>query len=221
MSDYKRSVSTIAGMEETSSGASMSKRRRTSGGGGGSDGELVLFSSGERLIGRDAHLPEGLHEDMTVSFSTGCSVNSTGTVVSGEICPDRLLSCCSSNVKTSAGVANSIITTTTITPPLDAKGFESTVDSTTYSDFKLFSGGRYSLSEFSGDSEETMTLPAAEEVSKHGNILPAANIPPKEEIEEFFAMAEMYEQKRFAEKYNYDIAKDMPLEGRYQWVRLN
>lgn len=36
-------------------------------------------------------------------------------------------------------------------------------------------------------------------VSKQRNI-PAKNMPPKEEIEEFFAMAEKYEQKRFAEK---------------------
>ncbi|KAL2490737.1 Cyclin-dependent kinase inhibitor [Abeliophyllum distichum] len=40
------------------------------------------------------------------------------------------------------------------------------------------------------------------------------------EVEEFFVAAEKYEQKRFAEKYNYDIAKDVPLEGRYKWVRL-
>ncbi|KAM5549229.1 hypothetical protein ABKV19_000589 [Rosa sericea] len=44
--------------------------------------------------------------------------------------------------------------------------------------------------------------------------------PPSDEIEEFFATAEKYEQKRFAEKYNFDIVKEAPLEGRYQWVRL-
>ncbi|XP_022740276.1 cyclin-dependent kinase inhibitor 7-like isoform X2 [Durio zibethinus] len=40
------------------------------------------------------------------------------------------------------------------------------------------------------------------------------------ELEEFFATAEKKLQKQFAEKYNYDIAKDEPLEGRYEWVRL-
>ncbi|XP_004294829.1 PREDICTED: cyclin-dependent kinase inhibitor 7 isoform X2 [Fragaria vesca subsp. vesca] len=44
--------------------------------------------------------------------------------------------------------------------------------------------------------------------------------PPSDEIEEFFATAEKYEQKRFAEKYNFDIVKEAPLEGRYHWVRL-
>ncbi|CAH9146028.1 unnamed protein product [Cuscuta epithymum] len=51
--------------------------------------------------------------------------------------------------------------------------------------------------------------------------VPAGNMPSAAEIEEFFAVTEKYEQKRFLEKYNYDVVKDAPLEGRYQWVRLN
>lgn len=43
----------------------------------------------------------------------------------------------------------------------------------------------------------------------------------EEEIDEFFAKFEREEQKRFAEKYNFDIVRDMPLEGRYEWVRLH
>ncbi|KAG6711428.1 hypothetical protein I3842_05G052400 [Carya illinoinensis] len=66
-------------------------------------------------------------------------------------------------------------------------------------------------SELCGESDEMDSL--ARKTS-------AAKTPPKEEIEEFFAKAEKQEQKRFAEKYNYDIVKDTPLEGRYQWVRL-
>ncbi|XP_071723154.1 uncharacterized protein [Rutidosis leptorrhynchoides] len=46
------------------------------------------------------------------------------------------------------------------------------------------------------------------------------NMPSKLEIEEFFAEAEKNIQKGFAEKYNFDIAKDEPLQGRYQWVRM-
>nr|GLL28518.1 cyclin-dependent kinase inhibitor 7-like isoform X1 [Ipomoea trifida] len=48
----------------------------------------------------------------------------------------------------------------------------------------------------------------------------AAKTPSAAEIEEFFSATEKYVQKRFAEKYNYDIVKDVPLKGRYQWVRL-
>ncbi|PWA53382.1 cyclin-dependent kinase inhibitor [Artemisia annua] len=46
------------------------------------------------------------------------------------------------------------------------------------------------------------------------------NNPTAAEIDEFFAAAEKKEQKRFTEKYNYDFVNDVPLEGRYQWVRL-
>ncbi|KAJ0010318.1 hypothetical protein Pint_34433 [Pistacia integerrima] len=48
----------------------------------------------------------------------------------------------------------------------------------------------------------------------------AARMPSLVEIDEFFAATEKNEQKRFAEKYNYDIEKDVPLEGRYQWIQL-
>ncbi|GFY89605.1 cyclin-dependent kinase inhibitor family protein [Actinidia rufa] len=53
-----------------------------------------------------------------------------------------------------------------------------------------------------------------------GRKQPEAKMPPAAEIEEFFSAAEKYDQKRFAEKYNYDVVEDVPLEGRYQWVRL-
>ncbi|GJT60635.1 cyclin-dependent kinase inhibitor 7-like protein isoform X1 [Tanacetum coccineum] len=46
------------------------------------------------------------------------------------------------------------------------------------------------------------------------------NNPTAAEIDDFFAAAEKKEQKRFAEKYNYDFVNDVPMEGRYQWVRL-
>ncbi|XP_028777093.1 cyclin-dependent kinase inhibitor 7-like [Neltuma alba] len=80
---------------------------------------------------------------------------------------------------------------------------------------------RYSLNEFYGDSEEMTVFPvkSSTEASEHRKFA-ATKMAPEEEIEEFFAMAEKYEQKRFAEKYNYDIVKDMPLQGKYEWVRL-
>ncbi|KAK8606841.1 hypothetical protein V6N13_052597 [Hibiscus sabdariffa] len=45
-------------------------------------------------------------------------------------------------------------------------------------------------------------------------------MPTEAELEEFFAPAEKKLQKQFAEKYNYDVVKDEPLEGRYEWLRL-
>ncbi|KDP31915.1 hypothetical protein JCGZ_12376 [Jatropha curcas] len=48
----------------------------------------------------------------------------------------------------------------------------------------------------------------------------AEKMPTESELDEFFTEAEKSIQKQFAEKYNYDIVKDEPLEGRYEWVRL-
>ncbi|XVF61147.1 hypothetical protein PTKIN_Ptkin08bG0106000 [Pterospermum kingtungense] len=45
-------------------------------------------------------------------------------------------------------------------------------------------------------------------------------MPSEAELEQFFGALEEKPQKEFAEKYNYDIVKDEPLEGRYEWVRL-
>ncbi|KAL1544280.1 cyclin-dependent kinase inhibitor 6-like [Salvia divinorum] len=53
-------------------------------------------------------------------------------------------------------------------------------------------------------------------------VKPTAKRPSAAELEEFFTEAEEYVQKRFAEKYNYDIVKDAPiLGGRYQWFRTH
>ncbi|KAK3021662.1 hypothetical protein RJ639_046386 [Escallonia herrerae] len=46
------------------------------------------------------------------------------------------------------------------------------------------------------------------------------NIPTTQEMEEFFATAEREQQRLFTEKYNFDVANDMPLPGRYEWVRV-
>nr|XP_009399701.2 PREDICTED: cyclin-dependent kinase inhibitor 5 isoform X2 [Musa acuminata subsp. malaccensis] len=44
--------------------------------------------------------------------------------------------------------------------------------------------------------------------------------PWEAEIDEFFATAERDASRRFAEKYNYDVIDDVPMEGRYDWARI-
>ncbi|XP_010028484.2 cyclin-dependent kinase inhibitor 1 [Eucalyptus grandis] len=41
------------------------------------------------------------------------------------------------------------------------------------------------------------------------------------EIEAYLSAAEREQQRRFAERYNYDVVNDAPLEGRYEWIPLN
>ncbi|CAI8588851.1 unnamed protein product [Vicia faba] len=71
-------------------------------------------------------------------------------------------------------------------------------------------------SEFRGNSHELELM----ETDSHRPISSAKNTPTEFELEEFFAAAEKDIQKKFQEKYNYDILKDLPLEGRYEWVQL-
>ncbi|KAK4368428.1 hypothetical protein RND71_012220 [Anisodus tanguticus] len=44
-------------------------------------------------------------------------------------------------------------------------------------------------------------------------------IPTRNDIDEFFAACEKDMFKRFREKYNFDLEKEEPLEGRYEWVQ--
>ncbi|CAI9786324.1 unnamed protein product [Fraxinus pennsylvanica] len=83
--------------------------------------------------------------------------------------------------------------------------------------------------EIYGDSEKSLMvfLPQSKkkEPSSPTNsrqIISSADgkMPSAKELEEFFAAEEKYQQQLFAEKYNYDVVNDVPLEGRYEWVRL-
>ncbi|XP_004511939.1 uncharacterized protein [Cicer arietinum] len=67
-------------------------------------------------------------------------------------------------------------------------------------------------SELQGNSQELESM----ETNSHR----PKNMPTELELDEFFASAEKDIQKKFQDKYNYDIVKDVPLEGRYEWVQL-
>ncbi|KAM1048101.1 hypothetical protein ACFX2I_027300 [Malus domestica] len=81
----------------------------------------------------------------------------------------------------------------------------------------------------SRDERREMTAPTSEvraeaestaepkEVESQRRSPPVVNVS---ELEEFFAATEKESQQKFIEKYNYDVVKDEPLEGRYEWIRL-
>ncbi|CAH9073610.1 unnamed protein product [Cuscuta europaea] len=46
-------------------------------------------------------------------------------------------------------------------------------------------------------------------------------LPSIGEMDEFFIHSEQKQQTLFIDKYNFDIANDMPLPGRYDWVRVS
>ncbi|VFQ78307.1 unnamed protein product [Cuscuta campestris] len=75
--------------------------------------------------------------------------------------------------------------------------------------------------EFSKEEEEIWTVEKSPSSSSASSLLEAGGgvrTPSAAEIEELFSASEKYQQKFFREKYNYDVEKDLPLEGRYEWV---
>ncbi|XP_047078141.1 cyclin-dependent kinase inhibitor 1-like isoform X2 [Lolium rigidum] len=62
------------------------------------------------------------------------------------------------------------------------------------------------------------SLPSALTASQLQAAAARARMPEAAEIEEFFAAAEEAEAKRFASKYNFDVARGVPLSaGRFEW----
>ncbi|KAL6522595.1 hypothetical protein OROMI_031553 [Orobanche minor] len=90
---------------------------------------------------------------------------------------------------------------------------------------RVFSREATPTSELYGDSEQLLLLQSFSTSKTKSPAFSsrktADSTPSAEELEEFFTAAEKYEQKRFVDKYNFDIVKDVPLEGKYQWVRLH
>ncbi|KAJ8485050.1 hypothetical protein OPV22_017535 [Ensete ventricosum] len=48
-----------------------------------------------------------------------------------------------------------------------------------------------------------------------------SSIPTNLEMEELFAVPEQLQQRSFVLRYNFDVVKDQPLPGRYEWVKLD
>ncbi|KAL9266605.1 Cyclin-dependent kinase inhibitor 7-like protein [Drosera capensis] len=79
--------------------------------------------------------------------------------------------------------------------------------------------------ESQAESEERMdsaaTLPSPDPNDLHDGRATVQSMPSESEIEQFFTAAEKDLHQRFIGKYNYDVVKDVPLQGRYPWVPVN
>lgn len=74
---------------------------------------------------------------------------------------------------------------------------------------------------------DSSTIPGS--TMKQASIAPAADqrvqntlladMPTTSEVEEFFAREEHLWQCLFIKKYNFDVVNDLPLPGRYEWVK--
>ncbi|XWS39965.1 hypothetical protein CRYUN_Cryun18bG0099600 [Craigia yunnanensis] len=201
MRSCKRSAET-AEMEASSTSFPLSKRRKTVG--SRELHELELTSPDIELEN-----PRFLSNSQDKPITVATSSNSDG-VLAGDMCS----SLCSSESSASSCSSNEscdIVKDSLRFVDLEAKSFETKFS--TCININKFSRETTPLSELCGDSEEMN--------SPEKKTPPSPAKPPSQaEIDEFFSVAEKYEQKRFADKYNYDIVKDVPLDGQYQWVRL-
>ncbi|KAD3338414.1 hypothetical protein R6Q59_026929 [Mikania micrantha] len=68
-----------------------------------------------------------------------------------------------------------------------------------------------------GSSTRTRILQASNQISNNSI---TRSMPLAREIEEFFIVHEQEQQKRFADKYNFDFVDEKPLEGCYEWVKV-
>ncbi|KAK8562915.1 hypothetical protein V6N13_018533 [Hibiscus sabdariffa] len=170
--------------------------------------ELQLTSPAIEL-GQPCFLSNSLNEAIiaaATSSSSGVVLAAGGDDKSSELCSGvSSFSHCSSNNE------SSFVKDSLRFKDLEVKSFETEIS--TCININKFR----ETSEFSEDSEEMEPPEKNPPPSKPKQQL---ETPSQEEIEEFFSVAEKYEQKRFVEKYNYDPVKDMPVDGRYQWVRL-
>ncbi|XP_073049917.1 cyclin-dependent kinase inhibitor 3-like [Primulina eburnea] len=64
--------------------------------------------------------------------------------------------------------------------------------------------------------KQASIAPAASQRVQNSRLL---DMPTTAEVEEFFAHKEQLWQRLFMEKYNFDIVNDLPLPGRYKWVK--
>ncbi|GMN30080.1 hypothetical protein TIFTF001_002682 [Ficus carica] len=103
----------------------------------------------------------------------------------------------------------------------DGDGESAEVETSTYNSCRERRREMTPSSKLREESDDVESAAARQTVEdSHRRSVVAEKMPSELELEEFFAAAEKDIQKRFAEKYNYDIVKDTPLEGRYEWVRI-
>ncbi|XVE49176.1 hypothetical protein DITRI_Ditri01bG0061400 [Diplodiscus trichospermus] len=203
MRNCKRSAET-AEMEASSTSFSLSKRRKTV---GSRELQELELTSPDIEFQNPRFLSNSLDKPITVATSSN-----SGGALAGDMC-SSLCSGYSSASRCSSNESCDIVKDSLRLVDLEAKSFETEIS--TCINLNKFRETT-PLSELSGDSEE---MESPEKKTPPSPSKPP-KIPSQAEIDEFFSVAEKYEQKRFTEKYNYDIVKDVPLDGPYQWVRL-
>ncbi|KAE8721816.1 Cyclin-dependent kinase inhibitor 7 [Hibiscus syriacus] len=208
MGSYKRSAER-AEMEVSNTRFLLTKRRKST-----RELQELELTSPDIELEEPRFLSNSLNEAITVAAGS----SSSGVVLAaggGDRC-FRLCSGVSSFPRCYGNESCGIVKDSLRFVDLEAKSLETEIS--TRININKFSRETTPLSsELSGESEE---MESREKNPLSSPAKQKPKTPSQAEIDEFFSVNEKYEQKRFTEKYNYDIVKDMPVDGRYQWVRL-
>ncbi|KAL0424602.1 UNVERIFIED_CONTAM: Cyclin-dependent kinase inhibitor 7 [Sesamum radiatum] len=203
-------------MEKSAETAAAGRRKRKVGSG---DSQLSTSSVQLKTRRLAALTPEN-------SASPASSGNSTCESVGSD---HILASCCSSNGSSEmAKVSSKLIRRSGNSGRILIPSYDVTENEVIVECFATSAGdsldcrerrGTTPLTEVQAESVEMdSTARPLESNSRHRSM--ADKMPSEAELEEFFAAAEKNLQRQFIDKYNYDIVKDLPLEGRYEWVQI-
>ncbi|GAV80688.1 CDI domain-containing protein [Cephalotus follicularis] len=178
------------------------------------DAALRISASYIQLRSRRITLRDSISPSLEAS-----NANSSGTVSSPIDERTVSVSCCSNNG--SSQQVNEIIKCI----DLEDKNESVEVETSTYYSCREEERRETTPSselgaEESYDLDSTARPPSMAEENS-GVKSTAEKMTTASELEEFFSAAERNIQKQFLDKYNYDIVKDEPVEGRYEWVRLS
>lgn len=168
-----------------------------------------VYSEGSEISGSSIQLKTRRLADVAVG-------NSASPASSGSLsCDEALASCCSSN-----GSSELAKQTSKFVDLEDNEGTEEFL--ATSAGDSLDCGVRRETTpsrEAQAESGELESTARPGEPNPRG-LSPPVKMPSEAELEEFFAAAEKSLQQKFIDKYNYDIVKDQPLEGRYEWAQV-
>ncbi|KAI3722574.1 hypothetical protein L2E82_33614 [Cichorium intybus] len=123
----------------------------------------------------------------------------------------------------SGGVPASCLSSSGTMEKLKVADLEESFESETAAAYKLDGSESTQTSEFKAESVERESTTAKQlsvTISSCRTVMSPEKLPPEAELEAFFAAAEEGLNKRFKDKYNYDIVHDIPLKGRFDWIQV-
>ncbi|KAI7743832.1 hypothetical protein M8C21_026968 [Ambrosia artemisiifolia] len=164
-----------------------------------------------------------LHHDKLRSPASSTFVETKG--LDRDVCDNNVLKdiqndCCDAAVSfRSSGVPASCCSSTGSMEKLKVSDLDQeSVDQTGTTVGYNLDGSKSASAELESTAVKNPSLVTNNSSSR---VLPTEKLAPESELEEFFTAAQEGLNERFKNKYNYDIVNDIPLKGRFEWIKVN